>query len=113
MLRKTALVLLGLWAVLSVATLSHFLYDTARLEGGLSEWTRSEVEVRLSWQLMILNFPASVGVAIIGQGLRPSEVLHPIAQWTILTLSGLIQWILVVPWLLKSVRRRVTRASSD
>lgn len=113
MLRRVAFILLGVWAILSVAALSHFLYDTARLEGGLHEWTQSEVEVRLSWELMILNFPASIGVAIIGQGLQPNEAPHPVAVWTILTLSGLVQWLLVVPWLLNLIRGRLTRSHSD
>jgi hypothetical protein len=106
-LRKVGLVLLGLWAVLSVGALGQFLLDVAATS---DRWLISELEVKLSLETAVLNFPASLVAAL----LSPSTA-GPVAQWCLFTLAGLFQWVLVLPaavrWLWPLVRRRVGRSS--
>jgi len=106
MLRKAWLVLLATWAILSIGVLGQFLYDTrTAAENTDAHWVRAELEVRLTWGLIILNFPLSLGVAAIG----PKVPTGPIAEWCALTVVGFVQWALLVPALGRALRPLAAR----
>lgn len=108
-LRRIRFLLIAVWAILSVAVLGQFLYDSAVHTTG--KGVHAEFEVELAWKLMILNFPMSLGVALIAPSL-PISNAGPILEWCVLTLSGFIQWALLVPALGKPLRALAARLRS-
>lgn len=91
-MRRIGYLLLGAWAILSVAALAQYLYD---LQRGLD----GELGVRFGWQLLILNFPGSLILTYLVPG-------GPVFQWCIVTLGGLVQWVYLPPTL-ELVQRKV------
>ena len=96
--------MLALWGILSVGALAQFLHDSAAAS---DQWARSETEVLLAWQLLILNFPVSLllmlvpGVVDIPRG--------PVGEWCAMTLLGFIQWGVLIPALVRKLRRLADR----
>lgn len=92
---------LVLWAVLSVAVLAQYLRGPAAGE---------ELQVRLAYQLVILNFPTSLLLLLIPAKLplwylgftQPGDV---IVHWCTFTLAGFVQWALLLPWVAAWLRR--------
>lgn len=111
-MKKLGLLLLGFWAILSVAALGHLLHDTAVSAGESKEWIQSESEVRLAWETAILNFPISALVITIGQALSPASTPGPIGEWALLTTAGLVQWGLLAPLLFRALRARLRNPKS-
>ena len=87
-LKRICLALLGVWATLSVASLASFIY--AASGGSLV----GELRVKMALEVTILNFPASALVTLL-----PVPVSGPIGEWCVMTLAGVTQWLLVVPWI--------------
>lgn len=83
LIKKRGTLLLVSWAILSVGALAQFIHDTAGVADG-------ELEVRLIWELYLLNAPISSLAAFVA----PRGVL---AQWCFLTFAGFVQWGLVLP----------------
>ena len=104
MIKKIFVVFLAAWAILSVGALAQFLYDNA---AATDQWLRGELEVRLGWGLMILNFPLSVVASLPLAG-----TVGPIAEWCVLTLAGFVQWAFLLPALGKALQSVVARLRS-
>jgi hypothetical protein len=95
-MRQLGWALIAAWAILSVASIAQF---AAEGPGGRT----SEIEARLAYELLILNFPISTGVVFIAPR-------HPILQWCLFTAMGFVQWTFFVPLLIRWCRRLCARA---
>lgn len=105
-LQKIGQVLLGFWAVLSVAALGQFIYDSASVPSG-DGYLLGELKVKLAIEVMVLNFPASLVVTVV-----PFPFSGPVAEWCVLTIAGYVQWVFLVPSLGGFLRRRFKRVRS-
>jgi hypothetical protein len=105
MTKKIFVILLATWAILSVGALAQFLYDSA---AATDQWVRGELEVRLGWGLIILNFPLSLVASLLLTGTG-----GPIAEWCVLTLVGFVQWAFLLPALGRALRSLVARLRSQ
>jgi hypothetical protein len=108
MLRKIGWIFFGLWAILSVGILGRFVDSTGRTEAE-DPTVRSELEVKLGWELLILNLPLSLAVAAVLPDLPGLKEARPITEWCVLTFVGFVQWAFVLPAALERARRAVTR----
>lgn len=91
--QRVGLVLLALWAVLSIWALAHYLANREE---------NYEFVVLLGWQVLILNFPISVPLSwFISAG--------PVGMWCWFTFAGFVQWALVVPATANAVSRCLAR----
>ena len=105
------------WLAICVAALVGAL----RGYRGQSDWRREE---GLAAEMMVLGFPASLLVAvgfmtvgfvlgIFGTNLPSSSRAEMVMTWIIFVLAGCIQWLVVVPYLIRrlrnahAVRRRI------
>lgn len=91
-----ASVALAGWAILCIAVLASFLYDVSLLEGMDQAGARTELETRLSLQLLVLNFPISL-LPVAVSPLLPDIGAGPILEWCLLVFLGLLQWTILVP----------------
>lgn len=99
--------LVGVWAVLSVWALGHYLHDAAIVPSGETSGIQSELEERLDWTLLILNFPISIGVASVDPSIPGLGDADPVSDWCIFSIAGMVQWIVVVPWLVAVTKRKL------
>lgn len=88
------LVLLGVWAILSLGILAQFLHDSALASGSS---VRSELHVRMGWWLLLVNFPLSIAVVTVAPGLSFVGDVGPVGEWCALTFVGWIQWAILGP----------------
>lgn len=104
MLKKMRSVVLVGWAVVSVAILAQFLYD-AYFRSNVEPGVYTELEIRLLWSTMIINFPLSYIGAFVG-GLFWKFFDGPIVEWCFMTFAGFVQWFILFPYLVSSLRSR-------
>jgi hypothetical protein len=100
-MRKTAWVLLALWAILCVGALADHLYSVATVEGQ-DRLLLAELEMKLSLEMLLLNAPISLLVVVTGPVL-PGE--GPIGEWLWLVFAGFLQWTILVPAAVSRFRR--------
>ncbi len=102
-MRRIPWILLALWPILCIGALSGFLYDVATLEGQNQRWVRSELEEKLSLQLLVLNLPISVAAVAIGP-ILPDLGEGVVAEWSLLVFLGFVQWTLLLPAAIRRLR---------
>jgi hypothetical protein len=64
----------------------------------------AELAVGLGAVMLVLNFPMAVIAVLIGKG--PND---PIIIWTLCTMTGFVQWVLVVPLVYGRIRAWAVR----
>lgn len=94
-MKRLGWLLIAIWAVFSIAALARFLADAPGDSTG-------EIRVRLAYELLTLNFPISNLVVFVA----PAQ---PIWQWSLFTIAGFFQWVLLFPWLFRLGRQAYAR----
>ena len=106
MRRTLKLAWLVIWTAALVATLWGLTYESQR-----------DVDLVLTWFMIVLSFPSSiVGIFIVsGLSYLWHEVFHVVAYeksagtiiaWLIFFLLGWLQWFVLTPWIVLKIRTR-------
>jgi len=81
---------------------------------GSSDW---KLEEALAFEMVVLSFPSSllvvavvilvgIGLGLFGLTLPPSSRPEMIAVWLLFVVAGYIQWFVVVPRLVRRLRKK-------
>lgn len=107
MLKRSSLILRGLWVLLCFAVLAITIYGSGRPEN------RDNILV-LTWAMFVLAFPSSVVLALIYSRLgnmlpdTPGLVAYVtfFLTWLAFFCLGYLQWFFLVPLLVRKFRLR-------